>query len=72
MAPQEEPLVFNSKEDVPSPTTEEVRSTIQRLRNNQSAGSAAIPAELLKAASTFVSDLLSDLARKGVFDLQEK
>ena len=51
MAPKEETLVFNSNEDVPQPTTEEVRSAIQRLKNNNSAGSDGIPAELLKAAS---------------------
>ena len=52
MTPQEETLVFNSNEDVPQPTTEEVRSAIQRLKNNKSAGSDGIPAELLKAAGT--------------------
>uniref|UniRef100_T1GHF7 Uncharacterized protein n=1 Tax=Megaselia scalaris TaxID=36166 RepID=T1GHF7_MEGSC len=50
MTSREEPLVFNSNEDVPSPTTEEVRTSIQRLKNNQSASSDGIPAELLKAA----------------------
>ena len=50
MTPQEETLVFNSNEDVPQPTTEEVQSAIQRLKNNKSAGSDGIPAELLKAA----------------------
>ena len=54
MTPQEETLVSN--EDVPQPTTEEVRSAIQRLKNNKSAGSDGISAELLKAAGTYFFD----------------
>ena len=41
MIPQEEPLVFNSNEDVPSPTIEEVRNAIQRIKKNKSAGAGS-------------------------------
>ncbi len=64
MTPQEETLVFNSNEDVPQPTTEEVRSAIQRLKNNKSAGSDGIPAELLKAAGTNFIDAFHQLLVK--------
>ena len=64
MTPQEETLVFNSNEDVPQPTTEEVQSAIQRLKNNKSAGSDGIPAELLKAAGINFIDAFHQLLVK--------
>uniref|UniRef100_T1H1N0 Uncharacterized protein n=1 Tax=Megaselia scalaris TaxID=36166 RepID=T1H1N0_MEGSC len=38
-------LVFNSNEDVSSPTTEKVQNAIQRLKNNKSADYDDIPTE---------------------------
>lgn len=54
--PQEESIDFENNEDVPPPTIQEVENAIQSLKNNKSAGSDGIPAELLKAAgTTFIS-----------------
>uniref|UniRef100_T1GNJ8 Uncharacterized protein n=1 Tax=Megaselia scalaris TaxID=36166 RepID=T1GNJ8_MEGSC len=64
MTPQEEMLIFNSNEDVPPPTTEEVRSGIQRLKNHKSAGSDGISAELLKAADINIIDAFRQLLVK--------
>lgn len=48
--------IFDNNEDVPPPTLEEVQKAIQNLKNNKSAGTDGIPAELLKAAGTnFIS-----------------
>ena len=52
---QEELLVFISNEDVPLPTTEEVRAN-QKLKNNKCTCSNSIPAQLLKAAGINVID----------------
>ncbi|MEQ5162530.1 hypothetical protein ABN196_17975 [Proteus terrae] len=41
---------FQNNEDVPPPTRAEVDKDIQRLKNNKSAGTDGIPAELLKTA----------------------
>jgi hypothetical protein len=49
-------IEYNNNEDVPPPTFSEVQTAIQRLKNNKSAGTDGIPAELLKAAGTnFIS-----------------
>uniref|UniRef100_T1GMH5 Reverse transcriptase domain-containing protein n=1 Tax=Megaselia scalaris TaxID=36166 RepID=T1GMH5_MEGSC len=55
MTPQQKPLVFNS---------EEVRSAIQKLKNNKSTGSDGIPAELLKSANHKFHRCLSLAANK--------
>ena len=49
-------VVFGNNLDVPPPTEAEVQKAVQRLKNNKSAGSDGIPAELLKAAgANFIS-----------------
>ena len=50
------PFVFGNNVDVPPPTEAEVQKAAQNLKNNKSAGSDGIPAELLKAAgANFIS-----------------
>uniref|UniRef100_T1GL34 Uncharacterized protein n=1 Tax=Megaselia scalaris TaxID=36166 RepID=T1GL34_MEGSC len=54
------------EKDVPLPTTE-VRSAIQRLKTNTSAGSDGIPAELLKAAGINFIPAFHQLLEKMVW-----
>lgn len=47
---------YGNNEDIPPPTLEEVQKAIHSMKNNKSAGSDGIPAELLKAAgANFIS-----------------
>ena len=56
MTPSTENIAFGNTLDVPPPTEAEVQEAVQRLKNNKSAGSDGIPAELLKAAgANFIS-----------------
>ena len=48
----EDQLVYCNTNDVPPPTLEEVQKAVHSLKNNKSAGTDGIPAELLKAAGT--------------------
>ena len=51
MTPHENPpCEFHNQDEVPPPTRDEVNAAIQRLKNNKSAGTDGIPAELLKTA----------------------
>lgn len=57
-------LDFDNIDDVPPPTLEEVQKAIHSLKNNKSAGSDGIPAELLKAAGTNFNSTFHQLLYK--------
>lgn len=55
---------FQNTEDVPPPTRAEVNESIQRMKNNKSAGIDGIPAELFKAAGTSFNSAFHQLLTK--------